>query len=308
MTLSRVEPRNVITTDDGRQYKKPGLGKQYLGYAAGSVVADGMAIGLNAAAGLPFFKMIKKIPQNPIYSEAADRVLITSGLADKGVKIIDAVDASRPIVDNIMNNSLKSLDKYPMLKNIIKKINEITVVGPAFMGCNAFFEPKSNSIVVSKEKMGYATFHEMGHAINKNMSKYGKALQKMRTPFLLAGSLVSLIALSKRAKADGEEPKGIYDKVTSFIKSNAGKLTFLGFVPMLMEEGLASFNAAKMAKSVLDVKAFKTMSKFNKIAWLTYFALAAGAGLGTMLGVKIKDKIAKPQEIKHRSAMEKSLD
>ena len=301
MTLSRVEPRNVITTDDGRQYKKPGFGKRYLGYTAGSVAAGGMAMGLNTATSLPLLKIIKKMQPNPAYSKAADKVLITSGLADKGVKIIDAVKTSRPIVEEIMNNSLKSLDKYPALKNIIKKINELMVIEPTFTGCNAFFDPKSNRIVVNKAKMGYATFHEMGHAINKNILKYGKALQKMRTPFLLVGSLIPLIALSKRTKADREKPKGIFDKATSFIKDNAGKLTFLSFVPLLMEEGLASLNAAKMAKSVLDIKAFKTMSKFNKMAWLTYLSLAVGAGLGTMLGVKIKDKITKPQEIKQNA-------
>ncbi len=298
MTIGSVSSRKVITTDDGRQYKKPGLGKQYLGYTAGSAVAGGVALGSNVISSFPLIKTITKIPSHPIYSTGADVVLATSGLASKGVKIVNAVNSARPQVAVIIDDSLKSLNKFPILKKIMRKINEFMIVDPTFKGMNAFFEPKSNTIVVNKGKLGYATFHEMGHAINKNFSKFGKILQKMRGPSLLAASVIPLIALSKRTKADGEKPKGFFDKVTTFIKNNAGKLTFLSFVPLLLEEGLASLNAAKLGKSVLDPKLLKNMSKFNTAAWLTYLSLAVGAGVGTMLGVKLKDKITKPKEIK----------
>ena len=200
-------------------------------------------------------------------------------------------------------NSIGMLQFENKVSSYIKKTNNHVLykVSPIFEGKNACYIPKANTIAVNKEKIGIAAMHEIGHAINKNISKFGNALQKMRNPFIMLGSLVTIIAFTKRPKADGEKPKGFIDKATTFIKNNAGKLTFLSLVPLLMEEGLASLNAAKLEKSLLDAKSLKRMNKFNVIAWMTYFGLALGVGIGTKLGVKLKDKIAKPKEIKQNA-------
>ncbi|MBQ2611149.1 hypothetical protein IJF81_02015, partial [bacterium] len=85
--------------------------------------------------------------------------------------------------------------------------------------------------------------------MNANLSKFGKILQKCR-PMALLAIPVSQIALWKTKKAPGEEPKNGLDKTTTFIKNNAGKLTFLAFLPTLLEEGLASVKGNKLAKKL----------------------------------------------------------
>ena len=137
-------------------------------------------------------------------------------------------------------------------------------------------------------------FHEMGHALNANKSIIGKILQKCR-PLAILVLPVALIALFKTKKAPNEKSTGTFDKVTDFIKNNAGKLTFLTFIPTLAEEALASIKGLNLAKKVLNPELAAKVSKTNKIAYLTYLGLALAASVGTYLAVKVKDAIAKPK-------------
>ena len=60
---------------------------------------------------------------------------------------------------------------------------------------------------------------------------------------LKAGNIISLcllpviflVGLLKNKKASEEETKGNFDKTTDFIKNNAGKLVFLGFIPTFIK-------------------------------------------------------------------------
>ena len=118
---------------------------------------------------------------------------------------------------------------------------------------------------------------------------YGQNVSKAMIPAIL------ITGLLKSKKEDGEQPKGIMDKTTTFIKNNCGKLVFAAMLPTIAEEGLASLNGAKLAKKVLDSNMLKKVNKTNAIAWGSYISLATVMGLGARLGVMVRDKIAQPE-------------
>ena len=60
---------------------------------------------------------------------------------------------------------------------------------------------------------------------------------------------MNLKTLLKRKKLDGEEPKNNFDKATTFIKNNVGKLAALSFAPLIAEELAASYKGEKLAKA-----------------------------------------------------------
>lgn len=160
-------------------------------------------------------------------------------------------------------------------------------------GKNAFCLPLTRDIMINTDKLAGASFHEMGHALNASGGKLIKSLaigclitQKGFIPIILA------IGLLKNKKQNGEEPKGIINKTTTYIKNNAGKLTFACLVPMLAEEGLASIRGAKIAKKVLDPKLLKKVNRNNFLAWTTYIAGTLVTTAAVSLAVKIRDKIA----------------
>ena len=104
-------------------------------------------------------------------------------------------------------------------------------------------------------------------------------------------------AIFKRKKAEGEQPTGVVDKVTTFIKDNCGKLAFLGTLPTILEEGLASVKGAKLAKEVLSPQNYKLLNKFNGAAWLSYLGMGVGITAATVLASKVRDAIAKPEKV-----------
>ena len=185
------------------------------------------------------------------------------------------------------------------LKN--SRIGDVMSVGMARMleqGRNAIFLPKTNEVAVNIEKLGTAAFHEMGHAVNYNFSKFWKGMQKLRIPCGIAGGLFGTVALLKRKKVEGEEPKGFFDKTTTFIKNNVGTLTLAAFAPIVAEELMATYRGNKMAKKVLSPELFQKVKASNRFGAMTYIAAGVGAALAAVVGSKVRDAIAKPKEIK----------
>ncbi len=136
----------------------------------------------------------------------------------------------------------------------------------------------------------------MGHAVNHNCSKLWKCVQKIRQPMLCVAGLMTSIALFKRPKAEGEQPKNGFDRATTFIKNNIGKLVTLCLVPIVAEELKATQRGNKMAKNVLSAEMFAKVKKFNKGGAVTYMSMALAMGLGAFVSTKIRDKIAKPEK------------
>lgn len=195
------------------------------------------------------------------------------------------------------------MDNNFLIKHLpenFKKIVSNIMDGMVSSGSNALYTFKSKAIIMPEKDMVLAAFHEMGHAANSNLSKFGKLLQKCRPLMLLAGP-IALIALFKSKKAPDEKPEGAVDKTTTFIKNNAGKLTFLSFIPMLLEEGMASIKGLKFAEKALSPELIKKVAKTNKLGFITYMGLALASSLGVYLGVKVKDAIAKPKPVEEKT-------
>lgn len=276
----------IITTNDDRRYQTAGFGE-----TAGAVlVGSGASVGATAMQ-IPFTKYctgkMAKIGQscdNVVINKGVDKALENFKLPSKGVGIVD-VNANTP--------TNPAFDKFPKwLKSILDPVVDIKA------GRNAFFNFSTNQILINREKLGVATFHEMGHAVNRNFSKFWKGMQGLRLPCMALGGLFGTVALFKRKKVEGEEPKGFFDKTTTFIKNNVGKLTLAAFAPIVAEELMATYRGNKMAKKVLSPELFKKVQKTNRFGAMTYIAAGVGAALAAVVGSKVRDAIAKPKEIK----------
>ena len=170
-----------------------------------------------------------------------------------------------------------------------KLSTKLKIVGK---GENAFYSPITKDIMINTDKLGGASFHEMGHALNATGSKAIKALAIGRHITRLFVPLILAVGLLKPKKKDGQESNGVIDKATTFIKNNAGKLTFAALIPTLAEEGLASIRGGQIAKKVLGPKLLKQVNKHNFFAWTTYLAGALVTSGSVALAVKIRDAIA----------------
>lgn len=276
---------STIRTNDGRQYEKPGFMRN-----TGAVIAGANTAGLVAMAQMPFVnyglnKMRKlNLDVDTVeISKGLDKALEVSKMKNAGVKIVEPEFRTMPLSKN------KFLDKIVELQQ--------PAIG-ATRGRNAvFYMDGSNRIMLKKSKMGTAGFHEIGHAINRNTSKFWKTMQNMRYPGMALTSVILLTALLKRKKAEGEEPKGIFDKATTFVKENAGKLSMLVSLPMLAEELKASSRGNKLAKQVLSPELYKKVAKTNKYSAMVYISGTLVAGLAGYLASKTRDAVAHPKEI-----------
>lgn len=325
-----ITNRNVVTTVDGKRYQKAS-NMQSAGAGIVGLIAAGSVKDISNFTSSSALNSMKNMCKDSIDVEtiknAAKEAINLNGLRDK-VDLLDINNSSStvkccfqhrviefPLVDavdsaadsarkvNVENFGLKKavLQELPQkfrrtkLGKIYTSILEKTFAN----GNNAAFFPKSNKIAVNFEKLGYSVFHEIGHSINKNCSKFWNVLQKSRTPFMLLGtSVIPLIAIFKRKKVEGEEPKNVVDKVTTFVKNNGGKLATLSFVPMVAEELKATARGNKLAKQLLNPAAYKKVLKSNRLGALTYIITALGTGLGVFIGSEVKDLLTKPKEVK----------
>ena len=224
-------------------------------------------------------------------SSVVNQTLKNKGVIDKGVKILDVTTKQgQETISALMRQEFKG---HKLIGRLPQGVQEFAseVFGSLFKsGGNAAYLPNTKTVVLAGDKLGLTVFHEAGHAINANASKIGKALQACRGASLLSIP-IGIIALFKRPKMEGQKPQGVVDKTTTFVKKHAGKLTFASFLPMLIEEGMASIRGCKMAKAV-SPEIFKATCKVNGLAYLTYLGVALAAGIGVAVSRNIRDKIA----------------
>lgn len=294
-----------------QQYQKPSAGAIFGGIVAGSLVQ-------NAAPfpAMPFaVKIVDKMKKISNLSndefkqvtEGINKTLKNTTLSEKGVtlKRIPTVEAKsfrekcrntiNPIKGTEQGNCAYYVSEEPKadrLKGFLEKFAPKELLEDL----KAKTYLKAKTIVAPEKNLSLAIFHEIGHAANNHLDEIGKLLQKSRKPLMfIVTPLIGLVALCKTKKAPNQEPQGTMDKATDFIKNNAGKLTFLAFVPILAEEAIASIKGCKFAKEAgLSTELVAKVAKTNKIAYLTYLGSALLTSLGIYLGVKVKDAIAKP--------------
>ena len=284
----------------GQIIEKPGTGAIIGGIAAGAAVHGLTKAPINSVS-LNIVDKIGKINNSLTKDEychvekAITETLKTSGLETKGVNIIKATPNNSKEISEIM---YREIDKG-FLKHLPKESKEI--IGKMFSsqveaGKNAFYAFSSKKIVVPEKGLGLALFHEAGHAMNDNIGKFGKILKRCR-PMTLLAIPIAIIALFKTKKAPGEKPKNGLDKTNTFIKNNAGKLTFAAFVPLLLEEGLASLRGNRYAKKFLNPELAQKVIRTNRLGFLSYLSMATLSSLGIFFGTKIKDSIASKKVI-----------
>lgn len=145
--------------------------------------------------------------------------------------------------------------------------------------------PKSNNRIIE--------------SLKNVMKKLPSTATNVRIPIIsrvagLAATSIALVSIFKNKKAEGEKPQGIFDTVTTFIKNNVGKLTFLTMLPIVLEEGLATLKGEKAVKGLISKDLFKKVKISNRLGLATYATVAAVTGFGAYLASKIRDKIAQP--------------
>lgn len=249
----------------------PALGAEY-GFLATSLPA-GMAVlkKLHKMGNLPADKI------ELLHKKANDAIKL-AGLDKYGVKI---------------KHIKESTVKKPLIKLILNPMEMIEHgLNAAFLGRSAGCF-KKNTILMPQKGVSFLAFHEIGHALNHNLSKIGKSLQYLGIPGMIAAVAIGLFgAVTKTSKPqDGKELTG-WQKFKNFVRDNAGKLSFAAMLPMLTEEAMATIKGQKLAKKLLSPEMSKTVLKGNSIAYLSYLASAIAVGLGSMAAVKVKDYFA----------------
>ncbi len=176
------------------------------------------------------------------------------------------------------------------------------------IGLNACFIPNSNKILVPDKHLQTSVFHEIGHAMNANGSVFLKALQKCRPLAKFVPAAVLLISLlnkrpKKSEKLDNTTTKNKLQNTADVIKDNAGLITGLSMLPMLLEEGIASLRGQNLAKNLvkegsLSKELFKKIKLTNLGGFASYATAIAAAIVTCEMAIKIKDKIQKKHEAK----------
>lgn len=325
----------VISTNDGKKYQTPGMGS-----TVGAVVVGSMAGSTIKSASQPIamscisaMKDLNKGNDVVELRNAVNKALEISGAKAKGVELIDVKSGSSkfklpfvfnfPMGDKSIGSTVAdgaekvgkvAIEDYKLKKAILTELPaklRKTPLGKFYYsviantmknGDNACYLPKSNKCVVNIEKFGISAFHEIGHSINHNQSKFWKLMQGVRQPAMIAAGIIPLVGLLKRKKVEGEEPKNIFDKVTTFIKDNCGKLTTLAFVPIVAEELKATARGNKLAKQLLSPAMAKKVAKSNALGAATYILTGVFAGVGAFAASKLRDALTKPKEIKQKHA------
>ena len=287
--------QNVGANKQEQKYKNPNVGTIIGGVIAGATVQNLTSVP-HLIISPKILEKLGKISNSLTADEfsqvekAVSDTIKDSGLEAKGVSIIKATEENADEISKIME---KEFDRG-FLKYLPKQIKKF--IGNMFSsqiasGKNACYTFASKKIIMPEKELKLAFFHEAGHAMNANLSKSGKILQQCR-PMTLLAFPIYMIALFKTKKAPGEEPKNNLDKATTFVKNNAGKLTFATFIPILLEEGLATKKGNNYAKKLLSPELAKKVAKGNALGFSTYAILATLTSLGVYLGTKVKDAIA----------------
>ena len=292
---------NVTRVDKTPQkdsYVKPSIGATIGGVTVGGLVGNGIvANAIKTPTIQTCMSKIKDIGNSLTDAEfksiqdGAKEALKIAGLDKKGVTMLSAAPENTEIIKKALEREFNGNIITRFLPKSIKEILVNNTKATVASGNNAFCLFKDKKIILPTGKgMSWAVFHEMGHAMNSNLSTIGKTLQKCR-PLAILTVPITLIALFKNKKPNGVKPEGAVDKTTTFVKNNAGKLTFAAFLPILIEEGMASIKGNKLASKLLSPELAKKVARGNKIAYLTYLGTAVATAVGIFTASKIRDAI-----------------
>ena len=245
---------------NGNMYIPHNAADGYRGYIL-ATMASGTIMGTLPLFSKPFNKqLVKEHSQNHLYKDSFESAIKKSGLEEKGVRLIPAQYGG--------------------------------VQSDMVHGLNACYRPSDKTIIINTDKISVAGFHEAGHAMNDLTGKMGKILSKLRKPGMAAAGILGTVALFSRSKPK-EARRNIFDR----IKDNCGKLAFICMLPIVFEEGLASFKGIKLAqKTGLSKPLINNMKKLYGKALLTYIGCAVATGLATGAANIIMNSCTRPKK------------
>ena len=220
--------------------------------------------------------------------EKINRALSQSGMKNKGVKILDFARYENNPPKRMISSNKPTIKDF--IHAIIRRVkfNDVNI---AHDGYNSFYVAKSNKILINTNKQSLAGFHEIGHAINNNSSKFWRTIIKTRGLTTALPFWIAAIAIGK-GKSEGKTSTSAIDSATTFIKNNAGALSIASSVPIIAEELKASQRGNKLAKELLSPDIAKKVIKSNRLGAMTYIVSAGAMALATVAGSKIRDFIA----------------
>lgn len=261
-----------------KKYKSPGIVKTILGAIVGDIFFETTCAFVPKLINLTVSPQYTKIcenltdKENASFNNAALKMLEESGAKAKGAEIFNISKENKSATEDL---------SLSIPKKLLDLVEE---------GKNAFYHIHSKKIITSDKAQIYA-MHEIGHAINYNVSKFGKVLTACRPTQGLFLAPFMLTALIKTKKEEGEKAEGFWDKTTTFIKNNIGKITFISFLPTLFDETVASLRAHSFAKKHLSPDLVAKQAKMLGWAGSTYYIAAISASLLAYLSVKVKDML-----------------
>lgn len=275
--------------NQGSPCEQPSMAKSILAIGAGAVSLGIIRTKLNTDILDQKDKHLNSGLDTNYMREKINRALSQSGMKNNGVKILDfARYENNPPKITISSNK-------PTIKDFIRaivrrvKFNDVNI---ARNGDNSFYFTNFNKILINTNKQPLAGFHEIGHAINNNSSKFWRTIIKTRGLTTALPFWIAAIAIGKGKKSEGETSTGAIDSATTFIKNNAGTLSIASSVPIIAEELKASQRGNKLAKELLSPDIAKKVIKSNRLGAMTYIVSAGAMALATVAGSKIRDFIA----------------
>ena len=294
MQINSINNTN-FTGKNNRSYdRKTGAIGTTLGVLAGSTAVSVPFVAANVVQISRFVNLNKNITDNSVND--LRNVFYASGLKSKGVEL---VDIKHGMTKKCVDTCMEAYESVPKIKKLMNKIPYLreyftnTANKNAQMverGINAFALFHNKKIVINMDKLGYCLPHEIGHQLNHHFSKFGKTLQKMRGLGKYASAVVIPLAMFSKKRDKNEKSQNIFQKTVGFIRNNAGKLAALCFVPMAAEETMASVKGLKLAKTILSKNDYKKALRVSIVGGSSYYALILLAGLGTALGINVKDR------------------
>ena len=192
-----------IYSSDGTQYQKPGFVKTTAGVVAGTTAFQVASLAAMPAGIFASYKIqsLNKGLNSDALRIGLNQALGTSGMANAGVKIVDwKTSANNPLKSAAaplggiskpfgISDKLKTITEPKQATSFFGRVkakiiealkDQANPYGAAIAGRNAFYNPATNQVVLNTEKLGLSGFHEIGHSINANSSKFWGRMQKLR--------------------------------------------------------------------------------------------------------------------------------
>ena len=232
------------------------------------------------------------------FEEAFDKAFKKSKLNEFGVSIFKCNDFKKDtynIKEHIKKNiTPKWLNKYS-LETYFNIVSEHMKTNNS---CYTFFD----KTIYSSKNTRLSLFHEMGHAYNHNKTVFARGLQKVRELHQILILPLTVISLCLPMYKEGNQPKENNSKLNTFLLKAQNSfvkfsplILFSSFLPMLVEEGLASLQGQKFAKKVLNKNIYNKVKLINFLGFLTYLFFASFSSLVLWSALKIKNSFLNKQ-------------